>query len=118
MVAVKLYTRSGTYTGHERSASGWQLIYDNAATQMKGRGRPTVLDGMESVFVAGGAYQTFYVWAEKRLVYKRGFIEKMPFASDQSLIVFEGIGVKDLFGPVVYSPRVWSGSIQYETSVF
>ncbi|KAL9181023.1 hypothetical protein ACHAXT_009828 [Thalassiosira profunda] len=111
-----VYTRRGTYSGHERSINGWRLIYDNAATQMKGRGRPTVLDGMESVFVAGGAYQTFYVWAEKRLVYKRGFIEKMPFASDESLIVFEGIGVKDLFGPVVYSPRVWSGSIRYETS--
>ena len=115
---MKVYTQKGTYTGHERSGSGWQLIYDNAATQMKGRGRPTVLDGMESVFVAGGAYQTFYVWAERKLVYKRGFIEKIPFASDESLIVFEGIGVKDLFGPVVYSPRVWSGSIRYETSVF
>ena len=116
--AVKVYTRKGSYLGRERSEEGWTLIYDDPSTQLSRRGRTTKLDNFEvAMNLSGGDYQSFYVWAEQKLVYKRGKLERLPFASDESLVIFEGIGVKGHFGPIIYTPRVWGGTISYTTSV-
>ena len=112
---VKVYSLAGSYSGHEHSSNGWELVYDNPSVQMSGRGEPTVLDTFE-VRLSSGENRSFYVWAEQKLVYKKGSGEGLPFVSDESLVIYEGIAVKDLFGQV-YSPRVWSGGVIYKTSV-
>ncbi|KAL7554742.1 hypothetical protein ACHAWF_018272 [Thalassiosira exigua] len=116
--AVKVYARMGRYWGHEQSIEEWDMIF-SSTIHMNGRGRPTRL-GLEPFKLARRQYYSFYVWAESKVVYKRGFMEslmeQLPFAYDASLIIFEGIGVKGHFGSTVYSPRVWSGGINYMTS--
>jgi len=112
---VKVYTRSGFYSGYESVGIGWDLIYDNASLQMNGRGKPTELDGVMPVNISRGQYQSFYIWAEEKLVYKRGTMEGRPFVSDDNIVVFEGIGLPG-FGVRRFSPRVWSGSIHYTVS--
>jgi len=118
--AVKVYSRDGFYSGYEHSNVGWELIYDNVSTQLGGRGQPTVLDMVDMLRLSRGEYQSFYVWAERKLVYKRGSIEGTPFVSDESLIIYEGIAVNDPKDSWKtfrrYSPRVWSGSIIYKAA--
>ena len=114
MGAVRVYTRTGSYNGHESNSNGWELVYDNPLTQMNGRGRATKLEKFDKVVtLSSGQYQSFYVWAEQKLVYKRGSVEGRPFVSDDNLVIYEGIGLKGHFGEVRYSPRVWSGVITY-----
>ncbi|KAL3804017.1 hypothetical protein HJC23_006408 [Cyclotella cryptica] len=114
--AVKVLTRSGSYQGHESSPSGWKVVYDRRIVTFNNRGKATELGNFDEVVdVSNGSFQSFYVWAENSIVYKKGAREGKPFASDSSLIIYEGIGVRDYFGPFI-SPRVWSGAIRYETS--
>ena len=113
---VKVYTRSGFYSGYESVGIGWDLIYDNASLQMNGRDKPTKLDDVMAVSLSRGQYQSFYIWAEEKLVYKRGTMEGSPYVSDENMIIYEGIGLPGLFGVRRFSPRVWSGSIHYTVS--
>ena len=65
---MKVYTRAGSYCGHESSNNGWELVYDNPSTQMNGRGRATKLEKFDNVVsISSGQYQSFYVWAELKL---------------------------------------------------
>ncbi len=112
--AVKVYSRPGGYAGHI-SIDGWQLVYDNSSTELNGRGRATPLArGFTSVSVRSGEYHSFYVYSEEKLVYKRGYIEGLIYVNDRSLAIYQGIGMRGHFGSVVYSPRVWSGTILYK----
>lgn len=121
--AVKVYTRHGSYTGYEQRSDKWKKIYDNPSLTLNGTGQPTQLGEMISdVSLPIGSYQSFYVWAEKKLVYKRGTVgmEHSPSNFDESLVVFEGIA---MYSPsiwsetsVIYSPRIWSGTIHYSAS--
>ena len=114
---VKVYTRSGDYSGYESVGIGWDLIYDNTSLQMNGRGKPTELDDVMPVRLSRGEYQSFYVWSEEKLVYKRGTQEGAPYVSDDNLVIYEGIGLPGLFGGLRrFSPRVWSGTIHYIVS--
>ena len=114
--AVKVYTRAGSYVSHEDSDEGWTLIYDQSDVQQKGRGVETELgDFAEAVRIPGGSVQSFYVWAEKRVVYTKGNTIGDVFAKDDNLEFYEGIGISHFFGSS-YSPRVWNGNIHYHTA--
>lgn len=114
---VKVLTRSGSYQGHESRPSDWKVVYERRMVTLNDRGKATELgDFDEVVHISSGSSQSFYVWAQNSIVYKKGSSEGKPFAGDSSLIFYEGIGVRDYFGPYI-SPRVWSGAIRYETSV-
>ena len=114
---VKVYTKSGSYSGYESVGIGWDLIYDNTSLQMNGRGKPTKLGDIMAVSLSKGQHRSFYVWAEEKLVYKRGTMEGRPFVSDDNIIIYEGIGLPGLFyGLRRYSPRIWSGTVHYTRS--
>ena len=116
-------TTSRSYTGYEQRSDKWKKIYDNPSLTLNGTGQPTQLGEMISdVSLPIGSYQSFYIWAEKKLVYKRGTVgmEHSPSNFDESLVVFEGIA---MYSPsiwsktsVIYSPRIWSGTIHYSAS--
>ena len=110
---VKVYTRVGSYSGHEQSSDGWELIYDNPSLAHKRRGEPTELGEFETgISVAGDTIQSFFVTSTMGLVYEEGTAEFAPFASDESLVILEGIGTGDEFSGTLYSPRVWGGWIR------
>ncbi len=54
----------------------------------------------------------FFVTSTKKLVYVMGTEEGTPYASDGSLVIYEGVGTTDVFAGVPYSPRVFGGVIR------
>ena len=109
--AVQVYTRQGDYTGYESSSGGWELIYDRSIDQ-QGRNTLTQLGSLSTpIKILRGSFQSFYIWAERKLVYNIGTSEGSVYASDDSLVFFEGIGVTNPFG-TRSSPRVWNGALK------
>ena len=112
---VKVYTRNGSYTGHESSEQGWNLIYSNQAVVHKKRGQPTELgDFSKPVMIKSGDIQSFFVHSSNSLVYTAGTKEGDTYVSDDSIVIYEGIGTTGIFSGVTYSPRVWGGIIRYD----
>ena len=110
---VKVYTRKGSFGGHEQSSNGWELIYDNPSLTHNRRGQLTELgDFNNPVHVKNGTIQSFFVTSTKGVVYQAGTERAAPFVSDDSMIIYQGIGTTDTFGGVIYSPRVWGGIVR------
>ena len=110
---VKVYTRKGSYTGHELNSQGWELIYSNNAVVHKKGGQPTELgDFSIPVTMKSGSIKSFFVHSSKSLVYTAGTREGDPYVSDDSIVIFEGIGTTDEFDGNTYLPRVWSGIVR------
>ena len=114
MGSVKVYTRNGTYKGHEASRDGWTLIYDSVVIHAS-RGKATQLGHFSTpAFVKKHTALSFFVISSNGLVYKEGSIESKPIVSDQVLTVLEGIGTTGEFSMPVFSPRPWGGRIVYD----
>ena len=112
---VKVYTRNGSYTDHMLSSQGWNLIYSNQAVVHKKRGQPTDLgDFSKPVLIKSGSIQSFFVHSSKSLVYTAGTKEDDTCISDDSIVIYEGIGTTGIFSGTTYSPRVWGGIIRYD----
>jgi len=113
--AVKVYTRNGSYSGHEQSSDGWELIYNNPATTHNRRGESTELgDFDDAVFISSGATQSFFVTSSKGLVYEAGTEEGALFENDESMVIYEGVGTTDEFSGAIHSPRVFGGILRYD----
>lgn len=113
--AVKVYTRNGSYSGHEQSSEGWELIYYNRTVLHNRRGRRTELGDFDNaVFIKSGATQAFFVTSSNGLVYKEGTEESAEFVSDESIVIHEGLGTTGEFSGDPFSPRVFGGIIRYD----
>ena len=110
---VKVYTRKGSYTGYELKSQGWEPIYSNQAVVHKKRGQLTELGYFaKPVSIKNGSIQSFFVHSSKSLVYTTGTQEGIPYVSDDSIVIFEGIGTTDEFVGKTHSPRVWGGIVR------
>ena len=113
--AVKVYTRNGSYTGYESNKQGWNLIYSNQEVVHEKRGQPTELrEFLNPVTIKSGNIQSFFVHSSNSLVYTAGTKEGDTYTSDDSIVIYEGIGTTGIFSGVTYSPRVWGGIIRYD----
>lgn len=117
---LRVLVRQGSFKGYESSPFGWKIVYDRPRMELNGRGHATRLGDLdEVVYVPSQQFVSFYVWVETKLVYTKGTTllrvssELLPYTSDSFLTVYEGIGVKDYFGPFIDS-RIWNGVIYYE----
>ena len=90
---------------------------NNDSVDMGLRGAPTSVGRLDrGVVVADGDVQSFYVHSPQSMVYlnpKSGNTEGNEFAVDDSLVFYEGVGVRGEFGSI-YSPRIFSGIIEYD----
>lgn len=90
---VQVWTRSGPYVGHVGSRASWEKVFDNSSVQIKGRVEPTPLGGFTSeVHVSANEYQSFYVYSPSKVLYRAGTSEGAPFASNDAIEFYEGIG--------------------------
>lgn len=117
---VQVYTRTGSYQGHEASMDGWSLVF-NATVDQLGRKNATSLDGLDNeVAIAANSMQSFLIYSPNKIMYKAGTSDTSEgalFASDGNLEFFEGIGLDGaLFNGTVYSPRVFRGSVIYDVN--
>ena len=109
---VEIYTRQGSYQGHEQSRVGWTLVYNNTVEHNK-RGEATELGELENkVQILANSTQGFYITSTRSLLYISGTSELQPFTRDDVLTVFEGVGTEGSFAGAIHSPRVWSGRIR------
>jgi hypothetical protein len=87
---VEVYTRPGSYSGHEVDQSGWSLVYSKNVNQM-GRTILTKLgDFNTAVHIQKGSTQSFFIVTNYFLMYDTGTAEGQILSSDDSLIVYEG----------------------------
>jgi hypothetical protein len=112
--AVRVYSRQGSFSGFEQNSAGWTLVYDNPLVSHNRRGQSTELGDFDTpVHIAGGAVQSFLVTSSRGLVYPQGKSQLAPFANDESLEIFQGIGTGDGFTEPIYSPVEFSGAVKY-----
>jgi len=110
---VKVYTRIGDYSGHERNSVGWELIYDNSAVIHNRRGEPTELGDFNTpVFIEKGDTRSFFVTSSMGVLYEPDTVEGAPFVSDESIVIYEGIGTTEEFSGIIHSPRVFGGIVR------
>lgn len=93
---VQVYTRSGTYEGHERSRDGWEVIFDNSAVVIQGRSDATPLDFNTEVHISENTVQSFYIYSPTKVMYRGGTSDTSEgklFSSNSAIEFFEGIGM-------------------------
>lgn len=116
---VQIYTRPGQYNGYEIDEAGWSLVYDNPSLTMNGRSTPTLL-GDIGVRIRKGSSQSFFIYTPTKLMYAPGSVEGSLFSYDESVKLYEGIGLTAKFSgdnTSIVSPRVIRGVIRYDTMV-
>ena len=87
---VQVYARRGKYLGFEVDQKGWTLVY-NRLTNLRGGDAPTTLRFQDSVPMATGAFQSFFVWIENdRVRYRAGSSEGAYASGNNMLNVYEG----------------------------
>ena len=110
---VTVYSRPGGYEGHTDSDEGWTLVLDKSGIYHQRRGSKTEIGAFDqSITVPAGTNQSFFVSSTRGLVYKAGSVEGGVFSRNDALSILEGIGTDETFSGTLYSPRVWSGSVE------
>jgi hypothetical protein len=113
---VEVYTRAGSYKGHELSETGWTLLFSDDVDQL-GRNDLAQIGGLDTeVAIAADEVQSFFIWTENVLMYSGGNREGGLHSSNDAVEFYEGIGITSKFSgnyaDEVYSPRVFSGLIR------
>ena len=119
LTQVQVYFRRGTYVGHERDASAWQLICD---TEVFGRGFMTLTPISQYVFqsqdLAAAERVAIYVTLQTpNLRYSKADLGVTDGGTNTDLHIYPGSGVGGYpFGTAV-APRLFDGQLNYETKV-
>lgn len=114
---IRVYTRSGSYSGHELDEVDWQLVFAQNVTY-QGRQTPTTLKDFDtSVTIRAGTTQAFLIATTSFILYDEGVEEGAAFASDASLTIYDGAGVNQFAGigsgdDSIFAPRRFRGSIR------
>jgi|EP00970_Alexandrium_tamarense_P004680 hypothetical protein len=118
---VQIYTRIGTYIGHEMSSNGWSLIYDNDKIDLNGINDPFMLTGLD-VTILPGAYQSFFIWSYsgEEIMYSVGTTEGALHRTNDYLEFYEGAGTTAKFSSNSndhFAPRVLWGQIKFDAAI-
>jgi hypothetical protein len=114
---VQVYTRQGSYSGHVTNDAGWELVFDKTVF-LNGVDQVTEISLSKKVIMPAGQLQSFYIYSPSNLVYRsEDASEGDLIKGDGSFNFFAGIAIA--FGKFgegqVYSPRVFSGILSYDT---
>jgi len=114
IIAVKVYSKEGSYIGYETQQSKWNLICSASITPADYYKR-TVINENEFQAVTLDAFDTraFYVMLDKAdLRYSKGTKIGGVASYNSDLKILEGKGVFGDFGKL-YSPRIFNGFVKY-----
>ena len=115
-VNVEVWTRPGSYVGHETDSRGWIKVVDTSVLgQGIGNRTPLPLDAFSHpIRVQAGATVAMYVTlTTPDIRYSEHHELGAIFAGNDDLDVFVGIGTKYPWGDV-FSPRAFNGALQYQ----
>ena len=133
--SIQVYTRLGDYSGHTSNSEGWTLIFDDYV-QQRGIAELTKLGpfkGGQRIDIPAGGSASFYVYTTEKLSYQyqNDWVEGKAVTDDGSVQLLAGTafaygkwknGCSPGVSPqpnsqCVFSPRVFSGLVEYERSV-
>ncbi len=114
LVTINVYTREGSYLGYETNPADWTLRSSSTVTG-NGEDNPTHFDlATPFLLTAGGSYG-FYVTIFDQLDSYMYYTDGSGTYSNADVQLDLGIGVGGLFSQV-FEPRIWNGTMYYETS--
>lgn len=114
---VQVYTRPGSYNGFESSDVGWERVFDQSI-RLNGLDQVTELGFSDKVIMTAGQFQSFYVYSPSNLAYRSENVQEGDLVKgDDSFNFYAGIAIAyGRFGDgQIFSPRVYSGLISYNT---
>ena len=111
---VKVWERSGDYTGFTSSSNGWISVQD-INVNGQGTGTPTVLPDFDTpIIIPAGSTKSINVFVENGIRYTNGLNEEgSVYTQNGDIIIYEGIGQNAEFDGRTFSPRVWNGIVRY-----
>jgi hypothetical protein len=93
---------------NEYNAEGWALVYSQAVASPSN-------DGMShaevTVIIPANKIQAFYIYTTDIVLYNDGVSEGSLFKSNDSLELYEGIGITGLFSGSIETPKQFAGEI-------
>ena len=113
-VTVDIYYKQGSGLADHADASAWTLL-EQFSVPGQGQDNPTALPLSQPLGLTPGTW-SFTFHSSESIRYISGTSLGAVYASDSFLEIEEGYGKGILFGSSTFSPRVWSGSIEYTTS--
>jgi len=119
LTQIQIYFRKGTYVGHEKDASAWQLICD---TEVFGRGfmnlTPISPYMFQSQVLAAAERVALYVTLQTpNLRYSKADVGVTDGGTNTDLHIYPGSGVGGYpFGSTA-APRLFDGQLNYEILV-
>jgi len=121
IVSIEVWTRQGSFAGHNQSLSGWDRI---STANVKGNGRGIATNIPKQFFTAvqmrAFSSQAFYITTIRfpSIRYSQGSRNENTIAENADLQIYTGIGVSGypLDKAALYYPRLWNGYIHYKTT--
>lgn len=113
---VEVYYRLGGYSGHQDTPGDWTFLGStNATSNGPGTASPLNLGGLN--LLAGNTYGIYITATDTFLNYSNGTAgsEGTVYSSNSDLAITVGLGKAYAFGSN-FSPRIWNGTVFYETS--
>lgn len=112
---IEIYSKSGSYLGFETDASAWSLI-DTGSVTSAGIDLATFFD-VSDFLLSGLSTTSLYITTtgSTAMNYTNGSSAGSVYADNGELQILEGVGKSAGFGST-FSPRIWNGSIYYETA--
>ena len=112
-VTVDVYITSKTYVGNDTKASRWMKVATGVG-KSAGRDKRTPVD--ISDFVLGpGSYGMAIYYTGAGMAYTNGTATNNKY-KNKDVALSLGISRTALFGGSLFSPRIWNGTIYYDTT--
>jgi len=113
---LEMWIKEGSYKGFEKDASAWTNIF-NSTVNGNGMGVPTPIPtgSFGPIVLKANETRSLYIAYPQgaNLRYFTGTEEGLPAASNDDLVIYEGIARRVGFDSAIYSPRVYSGALNY-----
>jgi len=119
-VLVEVWTRQGSYVGHEQDLEGWSRVA-RGFVEGSGRGAATAIpeEIFTTVEIPTYATQAFYMTLRSASMrYSKGSKDENIAAENEDMEIFAGLGIGGypLVKGLKYYPRKWNGYIHYKTT--
>jgi len=114
---IEIYTRPGSWVGHNTSSAGWTLVDTIANVTSNGMNNHTFVDVTDFTLAAlstTGLYITTTAPSSLAMLYTDGTAVGNTAAQNSDLQILEGAGIAYPFSDE-FEPRVWNGTIYYAT---
>ncbi len=117
---VSVWYRPGTYSGFETSSAGWILVGTATGVASAGNDVPTALNVGTLVIPAGATYGIAISLSptagNNGHSYTNGTGSNQVY-NDGVLQISTGSATNVAFSAPIFTPRVWNGTVHYETGV-